>query len=162
MACLGVAKEPRISRDRNSTCRSSSALEGQRRVSLECCMLSSSLFTPSVGAESSLRLCSSAFEPDTSSFLEFGEFGGQIPSVRRSQRVKKRWGSLTPVFNRWIPIPASRISTLAPASTPLILHKSRMRRRARTDPSAGRSVMSVPTGTTEVRHAYRRQQPERP
>jgi RNA-directed DNA polymerase len=25
--------------------------------------------------------------------------------VRRSQRAKKRWESLTPVFNRWIPIP---------------------------------------------------------
>jgi hypothetical protein len=38
-----------------------------------------------------------------------------------------------------------------PASTPLILHKSRMRRRARTDPSGGRSVMSVPTGTVDAR-----------
>jgi RNA-directed DNA polymerase len=25
--------------------------------------------------------------------------------VRRSQRAKKRWESLTPVFNRWIPLP---------------------------------------------------------
>src|ERR1700679_563401 len=49
------------------------------------------------------------------------------------------------------PYPESCIATLTPASTPLILHKSRMRRRARTDPSGGRSVMSVPTGTTEIR-----------
>ena len=70
--------------------------------------------------------------------------------VRRSQRAKKKWESLTPVFSRWIPIPRkSCIPTLMPASTPLILHKSRMRRRARTDPSGGRSVMSVPTGTIE-------------
>jgi hypothetical protein len=25
--------------------------------------------------------------------------------VRRSQRAKKKWESLTPVFDRWIPIP---------------------------------------------------------
>src|ERR1039457_4491072 len=34
-----------------------------------------------------------------------------------------------------------------PASTPLILRKSRMRRRARTDLCGGRSVMIVPTAT---------------
>src|SRR6266849_6735048 len=34
------------------------------------------------------------------------------------------------------------------ASTPLILRKSRMRRRARTDLCGGRSVMVVPTATT--------------
>src|ERR1039458_3163439 len=34
-----------------------------------------------------------------------------------------------------------------PASTPLILRKSRMRRRARTDLCVGRSVMIVPTAT---------------
>ena len=45
--------------------------------------------------------------------------------------------------------PKSCIPTLMPASTPLILHKSRMRRRARTDLSGGRPVMSVPTGTVE-------------
>ena len=33
------------------------------------------------------------------------------------------------------------------ASTPLILRKSRMRKRARTDLSGGRSVMSVLSGT---------------
>ena len=27
--------------------------------------------------------------------------------VRRSQRAKRRWESLTPVFNRWIPIPTN-------------------------------------------------------
>jgi RNA-directed DNA polymerase len=43
--------------------------------------------------------------------------------------------------------PTSCILTLKHASTPLILHKSRMRRRARTDLSGGRSVMSVPTGS---------------
>jgi hypothetical protein len=49
------------------------------------------------------------------------------------------------------PYHESCIPILTPASTPLILHKSRMRRRARTDPSGGRSVMSVPTGTIEIR-----------
>ena len=34
-----------------------------------------------------------------------------------------------------------------PAFTPLILHKNRMCRRARTGLSGGRSVMSVPTGS---------------
>ena len=67
--------------------------------------------------------------------------------VRRSQRAKKKWESLTPVFNRWIPIPRILHPYPHPASTPHIPHKSRMRRRARTDPSGGRSVMSVPTGT---------------
>ena len=43
------------------------------------------------------------------------------------------------------------------ASTPLILRKSRMRRRARTDLCGGRSVMIVPTATvirvaTELAH----------
>ena len=37
-----------------------------------------------------------------------------------------------------------------PAFTPPILHKSRMRRRARTDLSGGRSVMSVPTGSIDM------------
>jgi len=36
-----------------------------------------------------------------------------------------------------------------PASTPLILRKSRMRRRARTDLCGGRSAMVVPTATTD-------------
>src|SRR6516162_8453800 len=36
------------------------------------------------------------------------------------------------------------------ASTPLILHKSRMRRRARTDLRRGRSVMVVPTATVTL------------
>jgi hypothetical protein len=40
--------------------------------------------------------------------------------------------------------------TPTPAFTPPILHKSRMRRRARTDLSGGRSVMSVPTGSTTL------------
>src|SRR3954447_20669004 len=35
------------------------------------------------------------------------------------------------------------------ASTPLILNKSRMRKRARTDLCGGRSVMIVPTATVE-------------
>src|ERR1017187_9112851 len=43
--------------------------------------------------------------------------------------------------------PPSCILILKHAFTPLILHKSRMRRRARTDLSGGRSVMSVPTGS---------------
>ena len=37
-----------------------------------------------------------------------------------------------------------------PAFTPTILHKSRMRKRARTDLSGGRPVMSVPTGSIIV------------
>ena len=36
------------------------------------------------------------------------------------------------------------------ASTPLILRKSRMRKRARTDLRRGRSVMIVPTATAYV------------
>jgi len=42
----------------------------------------------------------------------------------------------------------SCILTPMHASTPLILHKSRMRKRARTDLRRGRSVMVVPTATT--------------
>jgi RNA-directed DNA polymerase len=57
--------------------------------------------------------------------------------VRRSQRAKKRWELLTPLFNRWIPIP--RILHPYPHArfNAAHLHKSRMRRRARTDPSGG-------------------------
>ncbi|HZD48666.1 MAG TPA: reverse transcriptase domain-containing protein [Silvibacterium sp.] len=69
--------------------------------------------------------------------------------VRRSQRASMKWESLTPVFNRWIPVPRILHPILIPASTPLILHRSRMRRRARTDLCGGRSVMSVPTATVE-------------
>src|ERR1017187_8740659 len=47
-------------------------------------------------------------------------------------------GFLHPAFCTPIPMPAS---------TPLILRKSRMRRRARTDLCGGRSVMIVPTAT---------------
>src|ERR1035441_520370 len=43
--------------------------------------------------------------------------------------------------------PESSTPILMHAFTPLILHKSRMRRRARTYLSGGRSVMSVPTGS---------------
>src|SRR5258705_12986906 len=43
------------------------------------------------------------------------------------------------------------ISILMSASPPLILSKSRMRRRARTDLSGGRSVMVVPTATVTLR-----------
>src|ERR1035438_3301297 len=43
--------------------------------------------------------------------------------------------------------PASCTLILNHAFTPLILHKNRMRRRARTGLSGGRSVMSVPTGS---------------
>ena len=70
--------------------------------------------------------------------------------VRRSQRASMKWELLTPVFDRWIPYPEFCTPIPKPASTLPILHKSRMRRRARTDPSGGRSVMSVPTGTVEA------------
>jgi hypothetical protein len=51
--------------------------------------------------------------------------------------------------------PASCIPIPKLASTPLILRKSRMRKRARTDPSGGRPVMGVPTGTaTSNRQAH--------
>ncbi|MGA9241895.1 MAG: hypothetical protein WBW03_07915, partial [Silvibacterium sp.] len=40
------------------------------------------------------------------------------------------------------------------ASTPRILRKSRMRKRARTDLSGLRSAMSVPTGTATVARIY--------
>jgi hypothetical protein len=48
--------------------------------------------------------------------------------------------------------PASCTLILNHAFTPLILHKNRMRRRARTGLSGGRSVMSVPTGSTCQEH----------
>jgi hypothetical protein len=47
------------------------------------------------------------------------------------------------------PYPESCILTLTLDSTPLILHKSRMRRRACNGSVRGRSAMSVPTGTIE-------------
>jgi hypothetical protein len=43
--------------------------------------------------------------------------------------------------------PASCIPIPTLASTPLILRKSRMRKRARTDLRRGRSAMVVPTAT---------------
>jgi RNA-directed DNA polymerase len=69
--------------------------------------------------------------------------------VRRSQCAQVGWDRLNhcwtdgfrnPVF--CIPIPTS-------ASTPSILGKSRMRKRARTDLCGGRPVMVVPTATLE-------------
>ena len=71
--------------------------------------------------------------------------------VRRSQTARKKWEKFTPVFERWITPPGSCTPTLRLAFTPPILHKSRMRRRARTDLSGGRSVMSVPTGSQTSR-----------
>src|SRR5258708_7471201 len=47
------------------------------------------------------------------------------------------------------------ISILMSASPPLILSKSRMRRRARTDLCGGRSVMVVPTATVIQKRASR-------
>src|ERR1017187_977500 len=47
-----------------------------------------------------------------------------------------------------------------PASTPLILRKSRMRRRARTDLCGGRSVMIVPTATVMPGTDSQRRWPE--
>jgi hypothetical protein len=66
--------------------------------------------------------------------------------VCRSQRAQMRWERLTPVLNRWIP-PPRVLPIPMHASTLLILRKSRMRRRARTDLCGGRSVMVVPTAT---------------
>jgi hypothetical protein len=63
--------------------------------------------------------------------------------VRRSQRAQMRWERFTPVLNRWIPPPAFCTPTPMLASTPLILRKSRMRKRARTDLCGGRPVMVV-------------------
>jgi hypothetical protein len=56
-------------------------------------------------------------------------------------------GTTHPVLNRWIPPPRVLHRILMLASTPLILRKSRMRRRARTDLCGGRSAMVVPTAT---------------
>src|SRR4029077_3317516 len=67
--------------------------------------------------------------------------------VRRSQRAKMRWERFTPVLNWWIPPPRVLHPIPMHASTPLILRKSRMRRRARTDLCGGRAAMVVPTAT---------------
>jgi RNA-directed DNA polymerase len=67
--------------------------------------------------------------------------------VRRSQRARKKWEKSTPVLERWIPPPAFFTLIPTPAFTPPILHKSRMRRRARTALCGGRSVRIVPTAT---------------
>src|SRR5271166_3908026 len=48
----------------------------------------------------------------------------------------------------WLNCWLRRRCKCGPASTPLILHKSRMRKRARTDLRRGRSAMVVPTATT--------------
>jgi hypothetical protein len=61
--------------------------------------------------------------------------------VRRSQRAQVGWDRLNPLLDRWIPIP--RVIPIS-ASTPLILGKSRMRKRARTALCGGRSAMAVP------------------
>ena len=55
--------------------------------------------------------------------------------------------ALRPSWNGGSLHPAFCTLILKHAFTPLILRKSCMRRRARTDLSGGRSVMSVPTGT---------------
>jgi hypothetical protein len=68
--------------------------------------------------------------------------------VRRSQRARKRWETLLPFFNRWIPRPKVLHPYPRLVSAPLILHKSRMRRCARTDLCGGRPVRVVPTATT--------------
>ena len=67
--------------------------------------------------------------------------------VRRSQRTKMCWARFTPVLNRWIPPPRVLHPIPMHASTPPILRKSRMRRRARTDLGGGESAMVVPTAT---------------
>jgi hypothetical protein len=70
--------------------------------------------------------------------------------VRRSQRAQVRWARRSPVFNRWISQPRILHPYLTPPSPPLILRKSRMRKRACTDLCGGRSVMVVPTATVSV------------
>jgi len=57
--------------------------------------------------------------------------------VRRSQRAKMRWERFTPVLNRWIPPP--RVLHPYPDARfyAIILRKSRMRTRARTDLCGG-------------------------
>jgi hypothetical protein len=78
--------------------------------------------------------------------------------VRRSQRAQMRWEGLTPILNRGFLHPVYCIPTPMHASTPLILRKSRMRKRASTDLCGGRSVMIVPTATVirlSSRHAWK-------
>jgi RNA-directed DNA polymerase len=65
--------------------------------------------------------------------------------IRRSQKARKKWAKYGPIFDRWIPTPRIPIRRLA--SAPLILRKSRMRKRARTDLRRGRPAMVVPTAT---------------
>jgi RNA-directed DNA polymerase len=50
--------------------------------------------------------------------------------VRRSQRAQMRWERITPVLARWIPPPRILHPYPDARSTPLILRKSRMRKRA--------------------------------
>jgi group II intron reverse transcriptase/maturase len=65
-------------------------------------------------------------------------------AVRRHERSGRNTArSSTDGFQH----PVSCIPIRRLASAPLILRKSRMRKRARTDLSGGRSAMSVPTGT---------------
>ncbi len=75
--------------------------------------------------------------------------GGDSGLLEILQRARMRWERFTPVLNRWIPPPAFCTPIPMHASTPLILRKSRMRRRAHTDLCGGRSVMIVPTATVD-------------
>ena len=70
--------------------------------------------------------------------------------VRRSQRARVRWGRLPPSCTGGFHNPASCIPILMLVSPPLILGKSRVRKRARTDLCGGRSAMVVPTATINV------------
>ena len=67
---------------------------------------------------------------------------------RRSQRARKRWEALTPLFERWTPRP--KVLHPYPQARFYATHPSegRMRKRARTDLRRGRSAMVVPTATT--------------
>ena len=67
--------------------------------------------------------------------------------ARRSQRARKRWETLIRSSNDGYHARKSCTLILKLASTPLILHKSRMRRRARTDLRRGRPAMVVPTAS---------------
>src|SRR5712692_8616243 len=70
--------------------------------------------------------------------------------VRRSQRAQVRWGGCSPSCTGGFRNPVFCIPILMSASPPLILGKSRVRKRARTDLCGGRSAMVVPTATSNL------------
>ena len=85
-----------------------------------------------------------------SSEIAFAGYGGECYSVAASAHGCDGNVS-TQSSTGGFQYPGSYILILMHASPLLILRKSRMRRRARTDLSGGRPVKAVPTGTTEDR-----------